>query len=338
MMKRFFLTGIVSLTMVFALTLMGCPTGGDDGGGGGGGGGNGSLTITVTSTALQAVWPKSGDLGVKGDYHVRYKAIPAGSTDTDIMGAVTTNIVVGDATAVSFKADITGLVNDTTYKVWVFKNTDAAAFTTATPLYTGTGKPVAPTQVTLASNSHGTAAANSISGLDSSVKYVVNDGTNWCPVTAAGSLGNGGTLDAAITATVSGSATIRNLSNDNTYNVVLVKVFADSGSLMAADISKNSVADINALAVGKTLSISSAAGGNAATLYVYTGQANDLIIGSKTIAQNDQFGANAGKKYNVTDATLVGSIQIKADNAVQYAEIDLTSTIPAGASITITVQ
>jgi hypothetical protein len=342
MMKRLFLMGIISVIMAFALALTGCPTDGDDGtpGGGGGGGGGGGLTITPASTALEVVWPKSGDLGAIGDYHVRYKAIPAGSTDTDIMGAGTTNIVTSQATAASFKADITLLVNDTTYKVWIFRNTDAATFTTATPLYMGTGTPVAPTQVTLASKSHGTAAANSIRGLDSTAKYVVRDETNasWHPVANNGDLGIGGTLDAAITATVNGSAAIGNLNNNRTYNVVLVKVFADSGSLTAADISKNSVADISALTANKTLIISSPAGGNAATLYVYTGQANDAAIGSKTIAENDLLGAAAGKRYNVTGATLVGSIQITAAAAEQHATIDLTSAIPPGASITITVQ
>lgn len=334
-MKRLFLTGIVSMTMVFALTLMGCPTPGDETGDGGGGGG-GSLTITPASTALEVVWPQEGALANAGDYHVRYKeAANSGVTGSTAVAAAN----ITQPITKQFKADIRNLTNGTAYRVWVFRNTDAATYTSATPLYTGTGTPVAPTQVTLEGKSHGTAAANSVTGLDNGAKYIVYDATNqtWHPVANNGDLGNGGTMDTAITATVSGSGTIGNLNNNRTYNVVLVKVFADNGTLTLADIGKNIVADISALAASKMLNISST-GGNAATLYVYTGQANTAAIAAKTVALNDQFGAAAGKRYNITDATSVGSIQISATIGERNAKIDLTSSTPAGASITITVQ
>jgi uncharacterized lipoprotein NlpE involved in copper resistance len=334
MMKRLVLTGIIALTMAFALTLMGCPTSTDDDDDGSGGG-NGALAITPASTALEVVWPQEGSLATAADYHVRYKeAANAGVTGSTAVAAGNIN----RATAASFKADITGLTNGTAYRVWVFRNTDAATYTSAAPLYTGMGTPVAPTQVTLAGKSQGTAAANSVTGLDTAAKYVVQDGTtqNWHPVANDGTLGNGGTIDAAITATISGLGTIRDLSNSRTYDVVLVKVFADSGALTLADISKNIAADISALTATKTLNISST-GGNAATLYVYTGQANDAGIAG-TIAANNRFGAAAGKEYLITDATSVGSIQLAANAGERHATIDLTSNTPAGASITITVQ
>jgi hypothetical protein len=336
MMKRLVLTGIIAITMAFGLTLTGCPTSTDDDDGDGGG--NGALTITPASTALEVVWPQEGTLASPGDYHVRYKdAANAGVTGSTAVPAAN----ISQPITRQFKADITGLTNGTAYMVWVFKNTDAATYTSATPLYTGTGTPVAPTRVTLAPNSHGTAAAYSITGLNNTAKYVVFDAASnaWNSVNNSGDLQNAASLDAAITATVSGSGTIGNLNNNRTYNVVLVRVFADNGALTLDDISKNIAADISALAVNKTLNISST-GGNAATLYVYTGQANDptAAIGAKTIAVNDQFGDPAGKRYVITDATSVGSIQIAASATERHATIDLTSSTPANASITITVR
>jgi hypothetical protein len=201
-----------------------------------------------------------------GDYHVRYKEA---ANTTDVIGS--TGVAAGNITRPimgSFKADITGLINDRTYAVWVFRNTDLTTYTNATPLYTGTGTPVAPTRVTLASKSHGMAAAYSITGLVGTERYVVKNETDnsWHSVDNSGDLQNAASIDAAITATISGLTTIGNLNNNKTYNVILVRVFPGNGSLTLADISKNSVANISVLSTGQTLNISSGTGGNAATL------------------------------------------------------------------------
>jgi hypothetical protein len=298
---------------------------------------NPGLTITAKSTELEAVWPRFGDLVVPADYHVRYKANATGVSDivgsTPVAAANITQPITG-----SFKAEITLLINDVTYTVWVFKTTDAYAYTTATPLYTGTGKPVGAATVTLAPKSHGTAGANSISGLNPSAKYVVKEGNLWYPVAANGDLGNGGALDAAtVSSTASGLATIGNLNNNRTYNVFLVKPFPDDNvTLGTADTnSKNTIANVKDLSSGKKLNISTSGGGG--TLIVLTNEENVVAIVEKPIAVNDSIGS-AAKTYLVSEPPVnATNIKIKATQNDKYAEIDLSGAVE-GSLITFTVQ
>jgi hypothetical protein len=292
------------------------------------------LTITASSMALEVVWPKFGDLAAPAEYAVRYKADATGVSD--VVGSIsvpTANIT--QAFTGTFMANITGLIDGVSYRVWVFRSSDT--YTIATPLYTGTGSPVASSTVTLESTkSHGTAGANSITGLATSAKYVVKQENLWHPIGANGNLGNGGTLDAAVSATVSNVAAIRNLNNDNTYNVFLVKAFADdNATLGTADTGgKNTIADVKALTAPKTFTITSTGGGG--TLIVFTNELNATAIAEKTINETDQIGS-AAKRYRVTEATNVSTTKIKAATTDRYAEIDLTP-MQEGSVIVFTVQ
>ncbi|MDR1073347.1 MAG: hypothetical protein LBL45_06695 [Treponema sp.] len=292
------------------------------------------LAITARSTALEVVWPKFGELAVPADYQVRYKAHATGVSDVVGSTAVPAADITQPLTG-AFRADIRNLTDGIPHTVWVFKSSDT--YTTATPLYTGTGTPVASSTVTLESTkSHGTAGANSITGLATNARYVVKQGNLWHPIVANGDLGNGGTLDAAVSATVSNVATIRNLNNNNTYNVFLVKAFADdNATLGTADTSsKNTIADVKALTAGKTLTITSTGGGG--TLIVFTNETNATTIVEKTINENDQIGS-AVKRYRVTEATNVSTTKINAATTDRYAEIDLTP-MPNGSVIVFTVE
>jgi CheY-specific phosphatase CheX len=293
---------------------------------------NAGLRIRPKSMELEVVWDKFEDLATPADYQVRYKANATGVSDVatslQLPAANITEPITG-----SFKADITSLINNTPYTVWVFKSSDT--YTIASPLYTGTGTPVPPATVTLESKSHGTAAANSITGLEASAKYVVKEGNSWYPIAASGDLGNAGTLDTAVSATVGNVATIGNLSNNNTYNVFLVKVFADNATLGTTDTnSKNTIADVKALDTGKKLTITSTGGGG--TLIVFTNEDNAAAIAEKTIGENDQIGS-AAKTYKVTEVTNVSTTKIKATAGDKYAEIDLTP-MPNGSVIVFEVQ
>jgi hypothetical protein len=293
---------------------------------------NPGLTIAPKSTALEAVWPKFGELAATNDYQVRYKANASGVSDVAGSTAVPAAGISQPITG-SFKADITGLTNGVVHTVWVWKSSDT--YTTAAPLYTGTGTPVGSATVTLASKSHGTAGANSITGLESGSKYIVEEGGSWYPVANNGDLGVAGALNAAVLNTVGNVTTIGNLSNNKTYNVFLVKVLADTAIVETADTnSKNTVVDVKALTAGKKLTITSTGGGG--RLIIFTGEANAAALAEKTIGENDQIGS-AAKAYKVTEAVNVSTTKIKAAANAVYAEIDL-SPVPNGSSITFTVQ
>jgi hypothetical protein len=292
------------------------------------------LTITAKSaTSLEVVWPKSGDLAAATDYHVRYRQNDKNvAASTGVLAANITQPITG-----SFKADITGLTVNQVCTVWVFKKTDENTFTSATPLFTGEGTPVGSATVTLAPKSHGTAGANSITGLDAGAKYVVKEGNLWYPVERSGSLGNGTTLDEAVSKTVNGLATISNRDNTKTYNVFLVKDFPDREAILtSADTgNKNTIVDIELLRTSGTKFIISTQSAGA-TLIVFTNVFNDRAI-DRVIAKGDVIGGGA-RAYEVTDALAsAANIKIKAATTDKYAEIDLSGAV-SGSVITFTVQ
>jgi hypothetical protein len=322
-------TGIPALALVFALMVTGCPSDGDGGGTPTGPVSSGSLTITPTSTQLEVVWNKIGDLAAPGDYQMWYKI--GDTTDPTGANQVPAANILEPITG-TFKVTINGLTNNTTYTVWLFRATDT--YTTAEPLARATGTPVPPSVVTLAPKSHGIAASNSITGLTADSKYVVLENNQWFAVNNAGDLGNGGNLNTALSSTVSGATQIGNLSNSKTYNVFLVKPFPDADGILNSTHtgSKNTVADIQLLSAGRKLTIS----GSGGTVLVFTNAPNSVDIGQKTIALGDSIGS-FGKSYQVTEATNVNSVTIEATAGQSHAELNLASAT-AGTSIAFTAQ
>jgi hypothetical protein len=291
------------------------------------------LKILPASTALEVGWPKSGDLDKTTDYYVRYKS--KATNDKDLANSTEVSATDIKKSMDSFTVEIKNLVNDVEYTVWVFKQTDSATYTTATPLFMGKGTPVGPTKVTLGSKSHGTADAGSITGLESSAKYVVKEGNSWYPIANTGGLGSASTLDGAVSSTISSVTKITNLDNTKTYDVYLIKTFTDDdGTLSSTDTgSKNTVADIKALVTaGKKFTVTTTQAG--ATVLVFTNVANAAAI-DKNIAKDDVIGG--AKSYKVTDIAGGGTIKIKAAADAKYAEIDLTGAVD-GSSVTFTVQ
>jgi hypothetical protein len=299
---------------------------------------NAGLIITAKSTALEVVWPKFGDLDSEYDYQVRYKANAASASDVIGSTLLSSDDIAQPITG-SFRADIHELTNNVTYRVWVFKESDT--YTTATPFYTGTGTPVGSAKVGLSPKSHGTAGANTITGLNSAVRYIVqqNNDDLWYPIDTSGDLGIGGSLEEAIDNTVAGSATIANLSNNRTYNVFVLKAFPnDNVTLTTTDTSnKNTIVDVGALGTGKKFTITTTTGG--ATLIVFTNESNAHPRNEVSITTqgNENWIGSQAKPYVITEATTVSTTKIKkAPQGAKYAEIDLSPMLN-GSVITFTV-
>jgi hypothetical protein len=121
MKKGTFLTGILSVMMILALVLIGCPTGGDDGGGDGGDGGGGNANpllgtwandLNVANLTSALVFTDEGITGpgIAANTKLAYYAQNlAGNTDYTVVGSQYT-LRVG---ANNYTADVSTLSSGT---------------------------------------------------------------------------------------------------------------------------------------------------------------------------------------------------------------------------------
>jgi hypothetical protein len=242
---------------------------------------------------------------------------------TRIRGKTAAKVSTYQFSAVSGAANLEAVGDGAAYFIIKDINAAFAATITATA-------PVATTK--LAAGSQGGAAAASIGTLTAAAKYVAQWRGNWYPLTATGLGAKAVDLVAAAQAALTGAAIggteATGLTNDEIYNVFMVKALETTQAIPTnlPNNAKNAIADVSALANdGKTFKLaanSGAASPNQATLY---------FIIKEPIASVSGTSFTSGTALTLADSLVVQCANIKyTTSSIQNGGAGTTITATVG--------